>query len=167
MAKMTLDARALARFAHQTKEVTAEVKQNLFTDGVKALAKQYLRSARRNTPTLGVQERTIETGKRKGEVIRTDSEHMKRKWGASKVEIGKQGKFNTYKIRVFNSASYASYVNDGHRQNPGQYVPILGKRLVANFVEGLHITDKAEKSVKRTQERALNRLIAKYTERLK
>lgn len=34
---------------------------------------------------------------------------------------------------------YAAYVENGHRQKVGRYVPILGKRLKANFVEGHHM----------------------------
>ena len=35
-------------------------------------------------------------------------------------------------------AEYAPHVEYGHRQNVGQYVPDLGKRLKAKYVEGQH-----------------------------
>lgn len=33
---------------------------------------------------------------------------------------------------------YAPHVEYGHRQNPGQFVPAIGKRLKARYVEGQH-----------------------------
>lgn len=43
---------------------------------------------------------------------------------------------NTYTVTVINPTEYASYVEYGHRQRPGRYVPALGKRLKANWVKG-------------------------------
>ena len=46
---------------------------------------------------------------------------------------------NIFLARVgpdYNTAKYAIYVETGHAQEPGRYVPALGKRLVAAWVEG-------------------------------
>lgn len=43
---------------------------------------------------------------------------------------------NYYRITVTNPVRYASYVEYGHRQTPGRYVPAIGKRLKASWVEG-------------------------------
>lgn len=63
--------------------------------------------------------------------------------------------------------SYASYVNDGHRQQPGRYVPILGKRLVENWVDGLNMAEKAEKETERQSKnilrRNINRVLLRYS----
>jgi hypothetical protein len=68
---------------------------------------------------------------------------------------------------VFNSASYASYVNDGHKQTPGRYVPILGKRLVKGFVDGLNMAEKAaaatEKSAKTVMEDAIKKHLEQWS----
>lgn len=37
---------------------------------------------------------------------------------------------------VFVGADYAPYVEFGHAQQPGRYVPAIGKRLVRDFVPG-------------------------------
>lgn len=37
---------------------------------------------------------------------------------------------------IFNPMEYASYVENGHRQQPGRFVPALGKTLKAGWVEG-------------------------------
>lgn len=39
-------------------------------------------------------------------------------------------------LRWYPTASYAPYVEFGHKQTPGRYVPALGKRLVASSVAG-------------------------------
>lgn len=39
-------------------------------------------------------------------------------------------------IKLINNAEYASFVEEGHRQTPGRYVPAIGKRLVASWVPG-------------------------------
>lgn len=76
----------------------------------------------------------------KKRVIHINSEHMQRSWDAGKIEKTSRA----HRIAITNSASYASFVNDGHRQTPGRFVPILGKRLAANFVEGQHMAEKAQ-----------------------
>lgn len=41
-----------------------------------------------------------------------------------------------YQIEIINPVEYASYVEYGHRQEPGRYVAALGKRLKKNWVKG-------------------------------
>lgn len=87
--------------------------------------------------------------------VLTASEHMRRSW-----EVGEMAKRRgNYSIPVINSASYASFVNDGHRQTPGRFVPVLGKRLVKNWVEGLHMAEKAEASVRKKSNRIMQRIV--------
>lgn len=122
------------------------------------LGQVYLREAKRNTPVGVFQE--VE---RNGKIYRTESEHMRRSWSAGRVQFeGAVGK-----VGVFNSASYASYVNDGHRQTPGRYVPILGKRLVKGFVDGLNMAEKAaaatEKSAKTVMEDAIKKHLEQWS----
>lgn len=42
-------------------------------------------------------------------------------------------------IELYNLTEYASFVEDGHRQTPGRYVPAIGKRLKADYVAGKHM----------------------------
>ena len=51
-------------------------------------------------------------------------------------------------VTITNPVFYASYVDLGHRQHPGQFVPPLQKRLKASWVNGQHFSEKAEHSVK-------------------
>ena len=43
------------------------------------------------------------------------------------LPVEKQG--NNYVVTIVNNTEYASYVEFGHRQRPGRYVPALGKSL--------------------------------------
>jgi len=60
-------------------------------------------------------------------------------------------------------APYAVYVETGHTQQPGRYVPALGKRLVASWVEGkwymaktaIQMRKKVEDNLKTAFRRAL------------
>lgn len=125
---------------------------------LKRLSQEYLRVAKEATPNKP--HKDVE---RNGKIYRTESEHMRRSWSAGRVQFeGAVGK-----VGVFNSASYASYVNDGHRQTPGRYVPILGKRLVKGFVDGLNMAEKAaaatEKSAKTIMEDAIKKHLEQWS----
>ena len=48
-------------------------------------------------------------------------------------------------IELRNSKNYASFVENGHRQAPGRYVPAIGKRLKVSWVPGQHFLQKATK----------------------
>ena len=43
---------------------------------------------------------------------------------------------STYIVEIICPLEYASYVEYGHRQTPGRYVPAIGKRLKASWVNG-------------------------------
>lgn len=52
------------------------------------------------------------------------------------------------KARVINPSRYASYVEYGHRQHVGQFVPVLGKRLVRPWVDGRFMLRRAHEETK-------------------
>ena len=45
-------------------------------------------------------------------------------------------KGNSYTIEIINPIEYASYVEFGHRQTPGRFVPAIGKKLKKSWVKG-------------------------------
>lgn len=57
------------------------------------------------------------------------------------VEVTKLDK--KYKINLNNDVHYAEYVNYGHRQEVGRYVPAIGKKLKNNWVKGQFMAEKA------------------------
>ena len=46
-------------------------------------------------------------------------------------------------VELRNSKNYASFVENGHRQTPGRYVPAIGKKLKASWIPGQHFLQKA------------------------
>ncbi len=155
MANVKVDFSGLRDFAKKLNTIPTDI---MCKDAVTQLGEVYLASAKRNTPVKGNQ--SLELKQKDGSIKRiTSSEHMRRSWQIGTVE--KLG--STYRIKVSNTASYATFVDKGHRQTPGRFVPILGKRLVGNYVKGLKITDKAEKAVKRAQDGVFRNVIGKHT----
>lgn len=73
------------------------------------------------------------------------------------LPIEKHG--NDYLITVINNEQYASYVEYGHRQTPGRYVPALGKRLKLSFVPGRYMLTISEDELRRTAPRILGKMV--------
>lgn len=63
------------------------------------------------------------------------SGHLHRNWFTTKAQ--RSGKH--YRAEIYNNIEYAPFVENGHRQEVGRYVPAIGKRLVRGFVEGKHM----------------------------
>ena len=80
---------------------------------------------------------------------------LRRGWTAGKDQNAKTyaGNLNVnhyggvYVIEIVNPVEYASYVEFGHRQTPGRYVPALGKRLKKGWVEGKFMLTISEQEV--------------------
>ena len=70
---------------------------------------------------------------------------LRRAWQVLPVE--KTG--DQYVVTVVNELYYASYVEFGHRQTPGRYVPALGKALKASWVKGKFMLTISEKELTR------------------
>lgn len=70
---------------------------------------------------------------------------LRRGWTVG--EINKAG--DKYEIEVINSVMYATYVEYGHRQKPGRYVPALGVRLKRAWVPGQFMLRLSEQEVQK------------------
>lgn len=57
------------------------------------------------------------------------------------------------------TAEYAPHVEYGHRQNVGQYVPRLGKRLKASWVPGQHFFRRVVESERRAFKRRVKEAV--------
>jgi HK97 gp10 family phage protein len=109
---MNVDISQLKAFRDKLQKLDSQ-KMNKFSESaVKELAARLLRKVKSITPT--------KTGE------------LKRNWQVG--EVNKNG--DIYEIEVFNQTEYAEYVEYGHRQTPGRYVPAIGKRLKNNWVKG-------------------------------
>lgn len=56
---------------------------------------------------------------------------------------GLQKTNNSYRRKVYNPLHYAEYVENGHKQQVGRFVPQIGKKLVKPYVEGQFMLRKA------------------------
>ena len=146
MADVTIDLSGLDELLRKTQELQDNVStlNKTITDD---LAQLYLAEAIANTP-VG-ETKTSPDGK-----YRSVSEHMRRSWEAERI--------NDTTVKVLNTASYASYVNDGHRQQPGRFIPVLGKRLTKSFVKGLHMQEKAEAATRRASDKIMKNALDDY-----
>lgn len=146
MADVTIDLSGFDELLKKTQELQDNVSSlnKTITDD---LAQHYLAEAIANTP-VG-ETKTSPDGK-----YRSVSEHMRRSWEAERI--------NDSTVKVLNTASYASYVNDGHRQQPGRFIPVLGKRLTKSFVKGLHMQEKAEAATRRASDKIMKNALDNY-----
>lgn len=146
MANVTVDLSGFEDLLKKTQELQNNI-SSLNEEITDNLAQHYLAEAIANTPVGAIA--ISPDGK-----YRSESEHMRRSWEAERI--------NDSTVKVQNSASYASYVNDGHRQRPGRFVPVLGKRLTKSFVKGLHMQEKAEAATRRASEKIMKNALDDY-----
>ncbi|WAW15452.1 HK97 gp10 family phage protein [Peptostreptococcus equinus] len=78
----------------------------------------------------------------------------------AKKNVRKTG--NTYGITLKNDMFYASYVNYGHSQKVGRYVPAIEKRLVKPWVNGLFMADRAVMHAQARYPAIALRMLEKY-----
>ena len=80
---------------------------------------------------------------------------LRRGWTVGNVtKVG-----DTFKIEVINPVIYASYVEFGHRQKPGRYVPALGVKLKKSWVEGKFMLTISESDLEREAPAIIERKI--------
>lgn len=96
------------------KKLKPEAIQKPMLEGFKALGKALEKYVREATPVL--------TGRLRAGIVRQVSSNPKHLW-----------------TKVGTNIEYASFVEFGHRQEPGRFVPVLGKRLVADKVPAYHM----------------------------
>ncbi len=79
---------------------------------------------------------------------------------ANGLKISRSG--SVLKIEIVNPVEYASYVEYGHRQEPGRYVPALGKRLKQGWVKGHFMMTISEQELQSIAPKVLEQKIKKY-----
>lgn len=161
MSVSEFDFSELKKYAEQVEKLDENQREKLMEDCTKQVAKALLRGAVNNTPAPTGRLRLGWTGnvKMKPEVY-VEGQKVQR--------LGNSYQLTEKNIAtsVDNNVFYASYVEYGHRQQPGRYVPAIGKRLKASWVEGHHMLKMAEEDVNAQQQRILslkvNKELKKY-----
>ena len=123
-------------------ERATEIVDELFKEALGQMALDFLRKVKDRTPQ------------------RTGMLRDRWKIGA----IVKKG--DDYMIEVFDDTKYASFVEDGHRQKVGRYVPAIGKRLVKPWVEGRFMMKLTADEIEQEMPRYMERLEKKLAEEL-
>ena len=78
---------------------------------------------------------------------------LRKGWTVSQVI--KNG--STYSVEVINTVPYASYAEYGHRQTPGRFVAVLGKKLKRAWVPGRFMLTISENEIKENMDAILEK----------
>lgn len=107
-----------------------------------------------------------ETGKKGGTLRRgwTGERKTDPRVYANSLPVSKDG--NTYTIEIINPVYYASYVEFGHRQMAGRYVPAIGKQLKANWVNGKYMLTISEGELEQIAPRLLAQKLERFLEEI-
>lgn len=81
---------------------------------------------------------------------------------ANSLKISRMG--NYYVIVVKNPVEYASYVEFGHRQESGRFVPAIGKRLKIAWAPGKFMLTISEKELEGQLPKLIERKLTKFME---
>lgn len=111
-------------------------------DTIKELAARLLRKVIKRTPS--------------------DTGNLRRNWAVS--DVRKNGE--NYEIEVSNSTEYASYVEFGHRQTPGRFVPAIGKRLKKSWVKGKFMLTISESELQKQAPTVIEKKITEWLKKL-
>lgn len=141
LAAKTMAARLLALVIPRTPvgKGTFEMVPKMGKDGSPELYKRNTKYGKKGTAKMKRQTVTAGGTLRRGWTAKTHAAAQSGRAGdavtyAFSLDVNKIG--NQYQIEVINPVEYASYVEYGHRQTPGRFVPAIGKRLKASWVEG-------------------------------
>ena len=130
-----------------------------FTESVaKELGARLLRMVKKRTP-VGVKPEWVDPDILQKYWSGYTGGTLRDAWKVLPVE--KHG--NDYIVTIVNDTEYVSYVEYGHRQRPGRYVPALGKRLKESWVPGRFMLrlslEDLEKNTPKWVEKKLERFL--------
>lgn len=124
-------------FKERLERLTKEGRKVVLTKVTNAVANTFMAKVKDNTPVGDYSDLKEPYNTRNGGKLRDA-------WRVGEVAE----KDGVYHQMVKNPLEYASYVNYGHVQTSGRYVPALGKQLKKSFVKGKHFVEKAEEETR-------------------
>jgi len=165
------------------KNATLEQKRAFYERTCRILAALFLRKVIKRTPVGDGQFEAVRNkdgtyskykkGKQKGQQKfrrLTIGGTLRRGWTAGQninpltfagtLQVKQVGR--DYIIEVKNAVYYASYVEYGHRQTPGRFVPVLGKKLKKSWVRGQFMMTKSAEELQAESPAIIQRELAKY-----
>ena len=132
-----VDVRQLEELAKRIGRFTKQDVDRICIECAKEIARRLLRKVKVRTPA--------------------DRGRLRDSWRIERVY--KDG--TEYVAEIINSMEYASYVENGHRQEPGRFVPAIGKRLVKSYVPGKYMLRISEQEVQKEADKFVQNRIEK------
>lgn len=83
---------------------------------------------------------------------------LRKGWTASPINVMS----NQHRIDIINPVPYASYVEFGHRQEPGRYVPAIDRRLKVSWVKGQFMLTDSVKELNRQAPQIVQRKLDEF-----
>ena len=127
-----VDTRELRQFKEKLENINTD---SLLKEIAADLAARLLRKVKKRTP--------VDTGE------------LRRNWQVSNIRL-----FERFcVVEIYNSTEYAEYVEFGHRQTPGRYVPAIGKRLKKAWVPGKFMLTISTKELENIKDRIIRQKV--------
>lgn len=176
------DMSGLKEFQRKLERLDQSAIDGFLEDCTKELAGRLLSKVVKRTPVGDYTHEVTVTAKRDGKKHKKGEQYKKRvnpsgkkggtlrrgwtggqrysKEYADSLSIRHEG--GSYIIEIVNPVEYASYVEYGHRQEPGRYVPELGKRLKQGWSPGKFMMTISEKELKDMAPKILENKLKKF-----
>ena len=154
--KLNIDVSEFKRFFEKNAKNLKENYDKAIDDSLSELGGRLLNKVIRKTP---VGKSIKDKINNKIQTIYTGG-NLRRSWYLSKLIKTDDKRF----ITIYNIARYAVYVEYGHRQTPGRFVPAIGKKLKASWVKGRFMMTNSVTEINKIRQAVFNRNLAKYME---
>ena len=145
------DYRELKKLDERLQQLSEVDMDRLCRDAAKKVAQILLNKVKKRTPVGVVPSYATDEAKQEYWAGYSGGS-LRDAWTILPIE--KHG--DQYTVTIINNLEYASYVEYGHRQTPGRYVPALGKTLKASWVKGRFMLTISEQEVKTLAPSILN-----------
>lgn len=146
-----VDIKGLEKFRDKLEQIDV---QEFCEAAAKELASRLLRKVIERTP-VGDYGKVIDNDAKTGGTLR-------RGWTTQSRNIRVEKRGSNYVVELINPTEYASYVEYGHRQEPGRYVPAIGKRLKKGWVEGQFMLTISENEIREQAPGILEKKLNKW-----
>lgn len=158
--KLNIDLSEFKRFTEKNVKQLKENYDKAIDDSLNELGGRLLNKVIRKTP-VGKSIKGKNKGKYKTKtVINHIGGNLRRSWYVSKLIKSNDKRF----ITLYNIARYAIYVEYGHRQEQGRFVPAIGKKLKANWVKGRFMMTNSVTEINKIRQAVFLKNLVKYME---
>ena len=154
--KLNINISEFKRFSEKTAKNLKKNYDKAIDDSLNELGGRLLNKVIRKTP---VGKSIKDKINNKIQTVYTGG-NLRRSWYLSKLIKTDDKRF----ITLYNVVRYAIYVEYGHRQIPGRFVPAIGKKLKASWVKGRFMMTNSVTEINKIRQAVFNRNLAKYME---